>query len=139
MPEKIKTILNKHSRTSDEMIPILQDVQKEFGYIGPESIKSISRYLKVSENVIFGVTSFYAQFRFTKPGRHTIKVCLGTACHVRGGATLLDMLERGLSIKCGETTEDRRFDLERVACLGMLCSFSCCADRSRYIQQNVGQ
>jgi len=140
MPEKIETILKQHSRTSDEMIPILQDVQKEFGYIGPESIKKISRYLKLSENLIFGVTSFYAQFRFTKPGRHTIKVCLGTACHVRGGATLLDMLERGLNIKCGETTEDRRFDLERVACLG------CCAlspvvqiDRDIYSRMSVNK
>ena len=121
MPEKIETILKKHSRTSDEMIPILQDVQKKFGYIGPESIKKISRYLKVSENQVFGVSSFYAQFRFTEPGRHAVKVCLGTACHVRGGATLLEMLERGLEITCGETTEDKRYDLERVACLG------CCA------------
>ena len=140
MPEKIETILKKHSRTSDEMIPILQDVQKEFGYIAPESLKKISRYLKLSENLIFGVTSFYAQFRFTKPGRHTIKACLGTACHVRGAATLLDMLERGLNIKCGETTEDRRFDLERVACLG------CCAlspvvqiDRDIYSRMSVNK
>jgi NADH-quinone oxidoreductase subunit E len=121
MPETIEAILKKHSRTSDELIPILQDVQKKFGYIGPESIKKISRYLKVSENQVFGVSSFYAQFRFTEPGRHSIKACLGTACHVRGGATLLEVLERGLGISCGETTEDKRYDLERVACLG------CCA------------
>lgn len=140
MPETIETILKKHGRTSDEMIPILQDVQKEFGYIGQESVKRISRYLKLSENLIFGVTSFYAQFRFTEPGRHTVKVCLGTACHVRGGATLLDMLERGLNIRCGETTEDRRFDLERVACLG------CCAlspvvqiDRDIYSRMSVNK
>jgi len=121
MPETIKVILEQHSREHDELIPILQDVQKEYGYISPELVASISRYLKVSENRIFGVSSFYAQFRFTAPGRHSIRVCLGTACHVRGGATLLEMLERGLGISCGETTPDRRFDLERVACLG------CCA------------
>jgi NADH-quinone oxidoreductase subunit E len=121
MPETIEAILKKHGRTTDELIPILQDVQKKFGYIGPESIKKISRYLKVSENQVFGVSSFYAQFRFTEPGRHSIKACLGTACHVRGGATLLEVLERGLGISCGETTEDKRYDLERVACLG------CCA------------
>ena len=121
MPETIEAILKKHGRTTDELIPILQDVQKKFGYIGPESIKKISRYLKVSENQVFGVSSFYAQFRFTEPGRHAVKVCLGTACHVRGGATLLEVLERGLGISCGETTEDKRYDLERVACLG------CCA------------
>jgi NADH-quinone oxidoreductase subunit E len=140
MPETIEAILKKHSRTSDELIPILQDVQKEFGYVGAESVKKISRYLKVSENMIYGVTSFYAQFRFTEPGRHTIKVCLGTACHVKGGSTLLDMVERGLGIHCGETTEDKRYDLERVACLG------CCAlspvvqiDRDIYSRMSVNK
>jgi NADH-quinone oxidoreductase subunit E len=121
MPETIESVLTKYSRKRDDLIPILQGVQKEYGYISAESVASISKYLRISENQIFGVSSFYAQFRFTEPGRHSIKVCLGTACHVRGGATLLEMLERGLGIGCGETTADRRFDLERVACLG------CCA------------
>jgi len=121
MPEKIESIFEKYERTPDQLIPVLQDVQKQYGYIAAESVKMISRHLRISENQIFGVSSFYAQFRFNPPGRHSIKVCLGTACHVRGGATLLDMLERELGIGCGETTPDRRFDLERVACLG------CCA------------
>lgn len=121
MPVAIEGIFEKYQRRPDQLIPILQDVQKEFGYIAPESVRHISRYLRISENQIFGVSSFYAQFRFTTPGRHSIKVCLGTACHVRGGATLLEMLERELCIRCGETTPDKRFDLERVACLG------CCA------------
>jgi len=140
MPEAIEKIFKKHGRTSDELIPILQDVQKEFGFISPESVKKISRYLKVSENQIYGVSSFYAQFRFTEPGRHGVKVCLGTACHVRGGATLLEMLERGLCISCGQTTDDKRFDLERVACLG------CCAlspvvqiDRDIYSRMTVNR
>ncbi len=121
MPEVIESIFEKYQRKPDQLIPILQEVQREFGYIAPESVRHISRYLRISENQIFGVSSFYAQFRFTAPGRHSIKVCLGTACHVRGGATLLEMLERELGISCGGTTPDRRFDLERVACLG------CCA------------
>jgi len=121
MPETIEAVLTQYSRKSDDLIPILQGVQKEFGYISSESVKKISRYLRITENQIYGVSSFYAQFRFTPPGRHSIKACLGTACHVRGGATLLEMLERGLGISCGETTPDKRFDLERVACLG------CCA------------
>lgn len=121
MSEPIESILAKHYRKQDELIPVLQDVQKEYGYISPESVKQISKYLRISENQIYCVSSFYAQFRFTEPGRHSVKVCLGTACHVRGGATLLEMLERGLGIHCGETTSDKRFDLERVACLG------CCA------------
>lgn len=121
MPEVIEVIFEKYQRKPDQLIPILQNVQREFGYIAPESVKHISKYLRISENQIFGVSSFYAQFRFTPPGRHSVKVCLGTACHVKGGATLLEMLERELGIVCGETTLDRRFDLERVACLG------CCA------------
>jgi NADH-quinone oxidoreductase subunit E len=121
MPETIEVVLEKHPRKPENLIPILQDVQKVFGYISADSIKDISRYLRISENQIFGVCSFYAQFRFTKPGLHSIKVCLGTACHVRGGATLLETLERGLEIKCGQTTPDGKYDLDRVACLG------CCA------------
>jgi NADH:ubiquinone oxidoreductase subunit E len=121
MPEKIESIFEKYERKPDQLIPILQDVQKNYGYVAAESVKMISRHLRITENQIFGVSSFYAQFRFSPPGRHSIKVCLGTACHVRGGATLLDMLERELGVGCGETTPDRRFDLERVACLG------CCA------------
>lgn len=121
MPERIESIFEKYERKPDQLIPILQDVQKNYGYVAVESIKMISRHLRITENQIFGVSSFYAQFRFNPPGRHSIRVCLGTACHVRGGATLLDMLERELGIGCGETTPDKRFDLERVACLG------CCA------------
>ena len=121
MAETMEAILAKHARGRDALIPILQDVQKEFGFISPELVSGISRYLRISENEIFGVSSFYAQFRFTVPGRHSVKVCLGTACHVRGGSTLLDTLQVGLGVACGETTPDRRFDLERVACLG------CCA------------
>jgi NADH:ubiquinone oxidoreductase subunit E len=121
MPETVDAILKQHSRRPENLIPILQDVQKDLGYISPESVKGISRYLRISENQIFGVSSFYAQFRFTRPGRHSLKVCLGTACHVRGGATVLDTLENVLEVKCGDTTPDGRFDLERVACLG------CCA------------
>jgi len=121
MSESVRSIFQNYERKQDQLIPILQDVQKKFGYVAEESVREISKYLRISENQIFGVSSFYAQFRFTPPGRHSVKVCLGTACHVRGGATLLEMLERELGIGCGETTSDRRFDLERVACLG------CCA------------
>jgi NADH-quinone oxidoreductase subunit E len=104
-----------------DLIPILQKTQEKFGYLPKEAVERISRFLKISENQIFGVASFYSQFRFTAPGRNSIKVCLGTACHVKGGQILCQALERELEIKPGETTKDRRFDLERVACLG------CCA------------
>lgn len=104
-----------------DLIPILQRVNEEFGYISEEATKDISQFLKISQNEIFGVASFYSQFRFVEPGRHSIKVCLGTACHVWGGEILSDAVQREFHIEPGQTTEDKRFDLQRVACLG------CCA------------
>jgi NADH-quinone oxidoreductase subunit E len=91
------------------------------GYLSPEDITEISRFLGITENDIYSVASFYAQFRFTRPGKHNVKVCLGTACHVRGGELILDSLERELNIKTGQVTSDHKFGLERVACVG------CCA------------
>ena len=104
-----------------DLIPILQKTQEKFGFIPKEAVGRISRFLKISENQIYGVASFYSQFRFTAPGRNSIKVCLGTACHVKGGQILCEAVERELDLKPGETTADGRYDLERVACLG------CCA------------
>ena len=104
-----------------DLIPILQGTQEKLGYISEEAIKHISRFLKISENQIFGVASFYSPFRFTAPGRNSIKVCLGTACHVRGGQILCEAVQREPDVSPGQTTKDRRFDLQRVACLG------CCA------------
>lgn len=104
-----------------DIIPVLQRIQSVYGYLPQEAIHRISRWLKISENEVFGVATFYAQFRFTPPGEHHIKVCLGTACHVKGGEQMLDVLKRRLGISPGETTSDGKYDLERVACLG------CCA------------
>jgi NADH-quinone oxidoreductase subunit E len=104
-----------------DLIPILQRVNEAFGYISEDATKHISQFLKISENEIIGVASFYSQFRFVEPGRNSIKICLGTACHVWGGETLSDAVQREYHIGPGETTEDKRFDLQRVACLG------CCA------------
>ncbi|HAZ10709.1 MAG: hypothetical protein A2047_02270 [Omnitrophica bacterium GWA2_41_15] len=103
------------------LISMLQKAQEEFGYISESQVCQISKHLRISISRIYGVATFYAQFRFTKLPRHTIKVCLGTACHVRAGEKILVALERELNITCGETTSDYRFGLERVACFG------CCA------------
>ena len=104
-----------------DLVPMLQRIQQAEGYLSPDALQWISRRLKVSENVVFGVATFYAQFRFSRPGKHHIKCCLGTACHVSGGEQMLEVLKRRLGIQPGETTEDGEYDLERVACLG------CCA------------
>ena len=87
-------IFSRFKGREGDLIPILQRIQEKFGYISQEAIRHISRFLKISENQIFGVASFYSQFRFTPPGRNSIKVCLGTACHVRGGQILCQAVDR---------------------------------------------
>lgn len=104
-----------------ELITLLQSLQKREGYLSQEGIRAIAEYLKISENQIFGVASFYTQFRFKKPGQNRIRVCQGTACHVQGGDPLSHTLQKMLAIRPGETTRDGKFELEEVACLG------CCA------------
>jgi NADH-quinone oxidoreductase subunit E len=101
-----------------DLIPILQRVQEKFRYIPEEAIKQMSQFLRISENQIFGVASFYSQFKFVEPGKCTIKVCMGTACHVRGSQSILDEFKRWLHIEPGQTTDDKLFTLETVNCLG---------------------
>lgn len=119
--EDISAIRREFKGEREDLIPVLQRLQEQDGYLRPDAIRNISRWLKISENEIFGVATFYAQFRFHPPGEHHIKICLGTACHVRGGQEILAMTQARLDIKPGETTADGKYDLERVACLG------CCA------------
>lgn len=109
--ERMKTILDKHDRDRDPLIPILQDVQRELGYIVPESPAAVSRQLRLSGNEILEVSSFHAQFTFSAPARHSVKVCLGTACHVKGGSKLLHTLDRDFGVECGEMTWHGRYDL----------------------------
>ncbi len=118
MDAELAKQLAPHAGRSSELITVLQKIQEKFGYIPQDVIPEVAQLCKVSENVIFGVASFYAQFRFTPPGRHSIKVCLGTACHVRGGERIVDSVERDLQTPSGSTTKDGRFSLERVACFG---------------------
>lgn len=121
MRSEIKKITTQFTGKKGALISILQDVQKKFGYLSKEAISALAEELKISENEIYGVATFYTQFKFTKPGKHQIKVCLGTACHVRGGHGIMEEVERQLTIKHGETSKDSQFSLERVACMG------CCA------------
>ena len=96
-------------------------IQERHAYLPPEAIKIVAEHLKIPICEVYGVATFYNQFRFHPPGRHPIKVCLGTACHVRAGDIILENFERKLEIKDGETTPDKEFSIERVACVG------CCA------------
>ena len=121
MMEDISVILDSFERIRGNLIPILQNIQGKHSYLAPEALKLVGEYLNISVCEVYGVATFYNQFRFHPPGRHPIKVCLGTACHVKGGDIILENFERKLGIKDGETTEDREFSIERVACVG------CCA------------
>ena len=100
------------------LIPLLQSAQSEFGYLPQEAMEAIARYLRMPPAQVQGVASFYAQFRYSPPGRHRVTVCRGTACHVRGSGVLLDELSASLGVKPMETTADGAFTLETVACFG---------------------
>jgi NADH-quinone oxidoreductase subunit E len=102
----------------NNLIPGLQLIQGELGYLPGGAMTGLSRYLKVRESEVWGTASFYTQFRFTPVGRNIMTVCRGTACHVRGSASILRELERQLGIKPGETTADLNFTLQQVACFG---------------------
>jgi len=115
------SFLQKISPSKENLIPILQALQTGLGYIPQAAMKEVASFLGIPSGEIFGVVTFYNQFRLIPPGKHSIKVCLGTACHVKGGNIILEEWERRLSIKEGEVTDDREFSLDRVACVG------CCA------------
>ncbi len=121
MKKDIKRIIQSFESKKGALISILQQVQKKYGYLSQDAISTLADELKLSEHEIYGVATFYSQFKFNKPGKHQVKVCLGTACHVRGGYDLMGAVERQLKIKHGEKTKDSQFSLERVACMG------CCA------------
>lgn len=116
--EKSREVLSKHDRTGNLLIPVLQEIQKVLGYIPPEAMSEAASHFKIPAVDVYGVVTFYNQFRLTPPGRNQVRVCMGTACHMKGGNIIMESWERVLKIKVGETTPDREFGLERVACVG---------------------
>ena len=121
MEECLRAILSSHENRKAELIPILQEVQEEYGYLPRETLLEVARFTRVPEGRVYGVASFYGQFRFAPVGRNIIMVCRGTACHVRGAPKVLQEMENQLGITVGETTTDREFTLETVACIGACC------------------
>jgi NADH-quinone oxidoreductase subunit E len=111
-------ILRHFSRKRLNLIPILQKVQARLGYLPREAMADIAAYLDIPDIDVYGVVTFYNQFRLNPPGRHSVKVCLGTACHMKGGYIALDAWKRRLGIEPRQTTPDREFDLDTVACVG---------------------
>ncbi|MGA1844965.1 MAG: NAD(P)H-dependent oxidoreductase subunit E [bacterium] len=115
---KIEGIVRKYQRNPSFLIGMLQDIQGVFNYLPKEALVALSISIGVPLNRIYNVVTFYAAFSLTPRGRHTIHVCMGTACHVRGAGKILEELERSLKIRAGGTTPDLKFTLETVNCLG---------------------
>lgn len=115
---KLQEIFPRYKGRPEELIPLLQEVQAELGYLPEDVLLEISHFLKVPESTLYGVSTFYAQFKLNPVGKKMVRVCRGTACHVRGAAKVLEEAEKRLGIKDGETTEDLEYSLESIACFG---------------------
>jgi NADH-quinone oxidoreductase subunit E len=115
----VDSILKKHPRAGrDALIPILQEVQENQGYLSRDAVVRIGKHLNLPTTKIFGVATFYNQFRFQPKGKYHVTVCRGTACHVKGSNRVLEMAQKLLKLKPGQTSRDRLFSLETVACMG---------------------
>ena len=118
LPERVGAILDNYQHDEGSLVSILQDTQSEFGYLVREALVEISTGLGIPLSQVYSVATFFRSFSLKPRGRHLINVCLGTACHVRGAVRVLEAIERELGIKSGETTEDLKFGLETVNCVG---------------------
>ncbi|MGD0780337.1 MAG: NADH-quinone oxidoreductase subunit NuoE [Dehalococcoidales bacterium] len=116
--DAIDKVLASFTGDKAELIPILQQVQQKLGYLPQAAMRNIAGFVKVPESTVFGVATFYAQFKFVPMGRNTIKVCRGTGCYVKGSPRILEELEKVLGIKEGGSTKDLEYSLETVACFG---------------------
>jgi NADH-quinone oxidoreductase subunit E len=128
MPEKmdlslLEPFLERYKGTDGALIPVLQEAQGLYGYLPEEVLDSISRALTIPLSRVYGVATFYSQFYLSRRGRHTVRVCRGTACHVRGGKNVLKAVQQALGIGENQTTPDYQFTFETVACLGA-CALS---------------
>lgn len=133
MQAQLAAILSRFRGSEDDLIPLLQAVQSEFGYLPADAMLAIARFVRVPEARVYGVATFYAQFRLSPIGRRHVLVCRGTACHVRGAPKVLEEIERLLNIREGETTEDMEYTLETVACIGA-CGLSPCLMIDRKVE-----
>ncbi len=121
MEGNLENILAHYEGKDFELIPILQEVQREFGYLPESEMSEVAKFVGLPKSRIYGVATFFEQFKFTPQGNNLITVCRGTACHVRGAKRILEEFEDKLNIKEGETTEDMEYTLGTAACIG------CCA------------
>jgi NADH-quinone oxidoreductase subunit E len=115
---KVAVIVSEYNGNHDSLISILQDIQSEYHYLPEDALRAVASQLDLPLIQVYGVATFFKAFSLKPRGEHMVSVCLGTACHVRGAPAVLDEVERQLGIKAGETTEDMRYSLETVNCLG---------------------
>ncbi len=115
---ELTSIIDKHKDRMWSLIPLLQDIQEHYGYIPPESLETVALALKIFPSRVQGVVTFYSGFTLTPKGKYVLRICRGTACHVKGGRAILRIMKRELGLEEGETSPDYQFTLETVACLG---------------------
>ena len=118
LKKQARRVLQRFAKKRGNLIPILQQLQERLGYLPREAMLEVARFLGIPAIDVYSVVTFYNQFRLHPPGKHSIRVCLGTACHMKGGYITLDAWKRRLGIERGQTTPDREFDLDTVACVG---------------------
>ena len=118
MEEKVKAIIQEYGNDKSFVIPILQDIQKQFNYLPREALDALSVHLGVPQSLVYHLATFYRAFSLTPKGKYRLSLCVGTACHVRGAPQIADHLERTLNLKPGETSKDLEFSFETVNCLG---------------------
>ena len=121
MKDKITAIIRKYGNDRSQLVSILQDVQTEFNFLPRSALDKVSKKMNIPESQVYAMATFFRAFSLKERGKHIVNVCLGTACHVRGGELILDTLERQLAVTTGATTKDLNFTLESVNCMG------CCA------------
>ena len=136
MDETLKVIISNYEGKRSELISILQDIQSNYGYLPEDTILELSKFMNIPESEIYGVATFYAQFRFKPIGKKHIMVCKGTACHVLGASQILEGIERHLGIKEGDVTLDLEYSLESVGCLGC-CALAPCSMINGEIESKI--
>lgn len=136
MEKKLAHVLSSFEGKEEELIPILQKVQNTIGFLSDDSMEEIARFARVPMSKVYGVATFYAQFRFTPKGEKHIMLCRGTACHVKGAPRIQEEIENHLGIKEGETSEDLKHSIENVACIGA-CSLAPCVMVNETVEANL--
>ena len=138
MEDDLQVILSEFDGKQEEIIPILQKVQGAYTYLPQDSMSQIARFIHVPESRVYGVATFYAQFRFTPTGKNIVSVCRGTACHVRGAPAILEETTAVLGLDGEGTTEDMEYTVETVACIGC-CALAPCVTVNEEVHGNLSK